>query len=400
MATIVKGHGGRLDDQRTFVPKGTTVKFYTGFDVDLSTTVALVAIATGSSTPPQETIVGTGTTDDVANYGVYTQDDGFIAKWLAMGGESGMPIKWVGTDIPDGTRLCENPNICNGLGEHTCLGVLGRVQDKEIIILACRGYAGPNPTAAPAPDRRYGTDEDDPLQDIAADTGAFVAKILQEVRNDPDAAERRVDDIPQGSIALLDNYPDFYNWQKARHLKDYAVAGDFTQMIGHLTANSADLAGIMKWLDDVPSYGATVDHALLDDAQRLVMETQRMPDAVRAALQMRPLINAALVAGDWQPDDAALERITTKNGENVKAAGDGSSISVWSGGLLTLIGDGHLGEAQVYVRRQGDQESGQVKITKGGAFSKGALAVSGISAKRSLVEQALEAISDKKVSFS
>jgi hypothetical protein len=52
------------------------------------------------------------------------------------------------------------------------------------------------------------------------------------------------------------------------------------------------------------------------------------------------------------------------------------------------------------VRRQGDQESGQVKITKGGAFSKGALAVSGISAKRSLVEQALEAISDKKVSFS
>jgi hypothetical protein len=399
MPTIVKGHGGRIDDQWTFVPKGTTVKFYTGFDVDLSTSVALVAIAAGASAPAQETIVGTGTTDDVANYGLYTQDDGFIAKWLAMGGENGIPITWIGTDIPDGTRLCDNPDTCNGLGEHTCNGVLGRVHDTEIIILACRGYAGSNPTAAPAPDRRYGTDEDDPLQDITKDLDAYVIKLLDDVVKDPDAAEKQVDDLPQGTIALLDNYPRFYNWQKARYLKDMAVAGDFTQLIGHLTANSQDLDGIMKWLDDIPSYGSTVDQALLDDAQRLVMETQNAPGPVKAALRKRPLVNAALVAGDWQPDDAALDRITAKNGENLKAAADGSAIAVSTGGLLTLVGDGHSGEAQVYVRRQGDLESGRVTITKGGAFSKGGLSVSGISAKRGLVEQALNAVSDKKVAF-
>jgi hypothetical protein len=67
MTVIVQGHGSRMDDQTTFVPVGTTLRFYAGFDVDLSLNVALIAIANGAQAPAQDPIIGAGKKTDVAN---------------------------------------------------------------------------------------------------------------------------------------------------------------------------------------------------------------------------------------------------------------------------------------------------------------------------------------------
>ena len=397
MATIVKGHGELpSDDQDTFVPLGTTVKFYSDFDVNLGTTVALVAIANGAKETPKETISGTGTIGDVANYKLYEQDDGFIAKWLAMGGESGIPIEWVGGAgrIPDGTRLCEKPGECTGT--HTCNGVLGLVKDTEIIILACRGFESDDDQKS---EFTYCADSDSVLHGIDADVDEFVDKILALAKTNPDEAERQVDDLPQGSIALMVNRIDYDTWQKARYVKDLAQRNDFEQIIGHLTANSSRLDDIMDWLDDVPSYGTALDQAALGHGQAWVMALNKAPDEVKTALRRRDYLDAVEDGGDWQPDDTALDEITKTNQANVKGSGDGEMLDIRAGGLLVLVGDGHEDNHMVYVLRQGDLEQGAVTVTKGGVFSKGKLDVKGIGAKQALVRTALEAISDKTITF-
>ena len=103
---------------------------------------------------------------------------------------------------------------------------------------------------------------------------------------------------------------------------------------------------------------------------------------------------------NWDPDDAALQRIVTLNTQKVKDTADGASVSISAGGVLVLIGEGHEADPVNYVRRQGDLSEGTVTVTKGGAFSKGGLKVNGIApAKQDLVKQSIEMFSDKKVTF-
>jgi hypothetical protein len=292
MTQIVKGHGSRLDDEETFVPAGTTLKFFSDFDVDLGTTVALTAIVNGAQAPAQETIVGTGQVGDVANYAVSTQDDGFYAKWLAMGGEEGIPIWWVGNDIPDGTRLCSAPDTCPGLGAHNCSGVLGLVQDSEIVILACRGYADDDGT-----ELQYGTDSENPLHDITDDVDQGVDRILELAKSDPAAAEAQADRWPQGTMALAQSRIDFTAWTVARHLKDYATSNDFDQLFGQLTSNADDLSDVFEWLDDIPSYGQAVDTAATSYPDTFVQWFQQASGGVQSALRGRAAIDQLVGAG-------------------------------------------------------------------------------------------------------
>jgi hypothetical protein len=378
MATIVKGHGARVNDVETFVPVGTTLKFYSDFDVNLSNTVALLALATGADRTPNETIVGTGKVGDVDNYELGQQDDFFIAQWTAISGKCSLPIKWVGKDLdlPDGIKLCNAPDTCTG-GVHSCTGVLGKVKDTDIIVVACRGYVPDDPDED-APDSgseyKYGKDKNDPLRKLDADTDEFVDQILELALKDPAAAEVEVDSLPQGSIAFMVSRMDFDSWQKARHLKDRAQAGDFEQMIGHLKANQEDLDRIMEWLDDIPSYGTAVDKAVIGKMATFADEYEKAPsDAVLEALGTRKaiVIAAKALKSDWQPDDKALTAVETKNAANVKNLPDKGSGDILAGGLLVLFGDGHDDDAVGYVQRQDDFEKGSFQVGKAGAFGAG-----------------------------
>jgi hypothetical protein len=66
---------------------------------------------------------------------------------------------------------------------------------------------------------------------------------------------------------------------------------------------------------------------------------------------------------------------------------------------MMLVGSGHDPRVVAYVERQADYESGVINVTKGGAFGKSALKVSGIAEHQALVEQMLNEFSDKKITF-
>ena len=336
MTVIVQGHGNRTDDQTTFVPVGTTLRFYSGFDVDLSQNVALIAIANGAQAPAQDPIIGGGKKTDVANYQFETMEDQFIARWLTISGETSIPIYFVGnSEIKNKDRLCNRPEACDGT--HTCDGVLGVLkEEKDIVILACRGYTGNKNRTI---EQSYGTDAKNPLQRLDLDVTDFVGKILALAKSDPAAVERQVDELPQEHIAMLINRKDFQAWQKARYLKDFAQAGDVKQMIGHLKANEKDLdttsgdrsITIMKWLEDIPSYGAAVDQSVTTNLRAVLRELNGISDSERnvdSALKSRASIATAITAmrdadfeasKNWKPDDSLLAETTKRNAANVKA---------------------------------------------------------------------------------
>ncbi len=103
---------------------------------------------------------------------------------------------------------------------------------------------------------------------------------------------------------------------------------------------------------------------------------------------------------DWAPEGSALETVTTKNGENVKAVSDKGTISLAVGGALCIIGGGHPRRPGDYLKRQDDLEEGQLWVNKGGTFTKGSIQVEGISSKKQkVVKEAIAAFSKKKVTF-
>jgi hypothetical protein len=413
MTVIVQGHGNRMDDQTTFVPVGTTLRFYSGFDVDLSQNVALIAIANGAQAPAQDPIIGAGKKTDVANYQFETMEDQFIGRWLAIGGESRIPIYFVGnSEIKNKDRLCNRPEVCDGT--HTCDGVLGVLkEEKDIVILACRGYVGNKNRPI---EQTYGTDADNPLQRLDLDVAAFVDKILALAKSDPTAAEQGVDELSQEHMAMLINRKDFQAWQRARHLKNFAQAGDFKQMIGHLKANEKDLDAtsgdrsttIMKWLEDIPSYGAAVDQAVTTNLRAVLRELTSISDQERnvdSALKLRANIATAITAmreadfeasKNWKPDDSLLAETTERNAANVKAMSADDKETIVAGRGLVLIGRGH--DDRLYSYLSGRSDDGNVQV-KGTAFK--ILEVEGLhdGEFHELIQSAVAAFSRMKVTF-
>jgi hypothetical protein len=118
-----------------------------------------------------------------------------------------------------------------------------------------------------------------------------------------------------------------------------------------------------------------------------------------AVLDTAQTLGPGVSVTDWKPGADDLRGIREKNAQNVKRCDDGGTVSVVAGGTVVLIGEGHAALEADYLRRQTDIEEGQITVKKGGAFSKGGLEVTGISAKQTLVKSEIGEFSDKKVTF-
>ncbi|NBH06047.1 hypothetical protein [Amycolatopsis sp. SID8362] len=200
MTIIVKGHGWAPDEDLTFVPIGQTVRTYTADTVALSSNIALFALLDGAGQP------GRKITGPIRNYQLGRQDDEFVAKWTALAGDSGVEILWVGTNLPDGIRMCghDNPHgatrlcdeagkhicldgttqehafprkvmepSCEGMRRHICSGVLGRLSPdwvEDIALVACLGEAPTIPVRGLLGSRRGNSHNDSGKPDLHVDT--------------------------------------------------------------------------------------------------------------------------------------------------------------------------------------------------------------------------------------
>lgn len=403
MVAIISGHGARLDDKKTFVPVGTTLRFYSAYDVDLNAVVSLAALADGARAGAQETIVGTGDPDDVTNYELGAEDDESFATWFAMtGGRSDVPIWWVGQEIKNDARLCNDRAGCLAAGEHLCDGALGLVKDTEIVVLACRGYIkdddGPEQS-------KYGTDQNNPLQKLDSDNDAMVDEILKMAAADLTRAEAWIGEFPQASVALFNTRGDFKEWNTARVAKDYAQANDVEQLIGHLRTTLED--GVLTGLNDFPSYGAAVDDFATEYGATFVGWLNSKGGATLIAeLKKRPAIDTAIKQVAAGVDPGQLRRTVDPaavRSRNVAALRDivaedaaSRSAQVMQGADLVLLGEGHDFNA---VRDLGSGgKSGTVTFTRN-TFSANEIAVSGEVDKSAVIATLRELIADPGVAY-
>lgn len=296
MTTIVKGHGADTDGEETFVPDGVTVRMYTAANVDLDSDIALLALLDKAGDPGNEI------TGDILNYTLYTQDDEFIAQWYALAGDSGVPIWWVGTDIPDETRLCNDPNrngddpeavTCRGLGVHNCTGVLGLLAGhSDIAIVACRGSDVTGTPEGGHTDTAY----DAGSQEVSDLVDEFVAKLGSGDEAQVAQAEADADALPQEKVAMLINFLDYADWQRARWLKEYAKANDYEQFFGQLTSNASQLDGMMEWVGKIGSYGTAVDATAAAYPETFAQWFNQASEPVQDVLRDRPAIASVLAA--------------------------------------------------------------------------------------------------------
>jgi hypothetical protein len=288
VTTIVIGHGDDPDGEETFVPAGVTVRFYSAENVVLDDAVALFALLDKAGDP------GLPITGDapIKNYRVYTTDDQFIAQWLAIGGQAGGDIKWVGTDIANQTRLCDDPDrntstqlTCRAVGEHNCKGVLGLLKgETDIAILACRVSAVAGAVAGGATATSYDAQAFDQYpEDVLARLRSADAGQVAEI-------EKEVDGLPQEKIAVMIVTDWYADWQRARWLKEYALQNDLAQFFGQLTSNQNKLDGLMVWLDTIPSYGQAVDSVATAYPQIFYQWFDQAIPAVQDALKGRNAI--------------------------------------------------------------------------------------------------------------
>jgi hypothetical protein len=262
---------------------------YSAENVNLKTRIALLALLDEAGDP------GTPITGTIKNYLLVKQDDQFIAQWYALGGTNDTPIWWVGTDIPDGTRLCDDPNrnstdteaiTCRSKGVHDCTGALGLVHDTDIALVACRGSWVDG--AVPGGDTATSYDADS--EDSYNNADALLNRLESGDEAEVTLVEGEVDALPQEKIALLITVSDFANWQRARWLKEYAKQNDLEQFFGQLESNKATLDAVMTWLTTIPSYGAAVDGVATSYAGVFAQWLERASQEVQAALLARPAI--------------------------------------------------------------------------------------------------------------
>jgi hypothetical protein len=191
--------------------------------------------------------------------------------------------------------------------------------------------------------------------------------------------------LPEGfsdfAAPELTNAPDLYYRYVVDGVPDDAWSHDCTGIFGKAVLGGNDIvwlscSGFVANQDDLDALGLS----------------EGLPSTVTAATHGP--------GADWNPADKDLDRIATLNAKKVKDTPDGESTGIRVGGVLVLIGSDHEANEENYVKRQGNFTEGELTVKKGGAFSKGSVTITGIgSGAQSVVKDAIESFSDKKVAF-
>lgn len=402
MPTMVWGHGTRdRGEEKTFVPDGATVKWYSDLDQNLFTSNGFMAVSAGQfGTPNDQQGPGRGTEVTVYNYGVFADLE--KRDYVAMLNRDNLPLMFIGAEIPEG-HLCNDLEGCKTAGQHNCDGVLGRAKDSEIVILVCRGLPGTNTATA-----KYGKD-DNPLSDINEDMTKFVNDWYPKIFSDPATAEREFDDFSDPiKIMVRGAYGGIGAWQAVRWAADAGRNGKVADLFPQLREVTNDQAAV-EFLKIGYYADGVVAGAKADPIEFFTSMRQYSGVAIDAIAALPGLAAAkksyedgmkAFADSTWSPDNTALDQMNITNGANVKGVGDGDSLAIMVGGTMALIGPGHDLKAVNYVERQGDFERGTISVTKGGPFSKGGIKVAGLSAgKQGLVEMVVKEFSAKPVTF-
>ena len=200
MTTFIAGHGELAADRpKTIVPEGGSITFYTDVDFDGLLANLMEALRRGDAGSGYKVLGG----EPVENYSLGPLTDNQRVRYATVA-QSGLTIAYVGDQLPGDLHLCEGDEVMCGGGRHICGGVFGRINDPEIIYLACRGVEG----APPNPQRAYGATGSTDLIDAQDALAKELMALSEEERGKRLCAmEDARDADQQETVAFLMNKP-------------------------------------------------------------------------------------------------------------------------------------------------------------------------------------------------
>jgi hypothetical protein len=154
------------------------------------------------------------------------------------------------------------------------------------------------------------------------------------------------------------------------------------------------------WIESLPTTDKKREMIMDDTDLAAAYATGRQMTAERGRQESAQGEWEEQAAGTWVPSSADLNTVAETNQSTVKAAGDGDELDFEVAGFVMLIGAGHDPSWYQWARAESDYCTGKVTVSKGGVFSKGSFEVTGCPmTKQGVVQSALEAFSDKEVTF-
>ncbi|HEX9260406.1 MAG TPA: hypothetical protein VF855_12775 [Acidimicrobiales bacterium] len=416
MTMVVMGHGARDPGRgNTFVPAGTSLKFYSNFDENMFFTNGLAALSDGGFGNPNETVED----DDVANYILEAVEDWQMQRYLTVD-RSGADLYFVGERLPANSALCTTPAQCRTAGVHSCAGVLGvaaRAGETEVVFLACRGaLGGPGQGTQGMGEGGTDTTYKDELDE-------WVTNFVGLTQSDPDAAARQWDGLPQGTQAILMEYTRVQEWSYRREAKRL-LAEEGPETLARFVDSQGRVderlkTELMGDADIAEAYWVGYGRRIVSEQgdQEFLEWYNLLDEGWQGTVLADPTLKASLdrmgAAGapseptprelDWADVDwSYVQRV---NQSNLKVLEEDESLPFWQSNGGLLLGQGFplsyykLFEELNGKQPDGSQPDGQVlMVSKGGVMSRGSIRVTG-SYDSSSFEASIAEFSKKECEF-
>lgn len=430
MPTLLMGHGNILTDQDVILPDNWTMTFLidearvmpfsNGVGVVMNIeTLKNEGFAVSSQHNGGETI---------KNHvlGVLTSNQ---RSWYAQVDPEDGSCKYAGESFADNLRLCEDPGVDGQCAKnpghvHTCGGILSATfNSTDLVWVSCRYDPEKRKMH---PQMTLGSEVEGTAE--KTDFVAFANQVEQKLKDDPGGFADYFDELTPEQVAQVMYKQPVRKWsfqREARRFMDggaseetfYAFVQGQDETDRGLILENKELRAAFERGKKVRTYRDYLDK---NGPQNFKLYVNRLEPDNQKLLEAYPDLQSAL---EVKADAASPEAQNAKFGITVdeidwgtvkavsqaaiKDTQDGAKVSFWqlpSGEVL-------VGESQPDTYRKlvelvrdggvsptGKKPNGSITVTKGRAFSKGKLAVSGAS-NQDKMTKFLNDISDKPVSY-
>lgn len=435
MPTLLMGHGGVMTDQAITLPDGWTMSF-------LIDEARIMPFSNGVGVVMNiDTLQNEGFAlasqhrggEQIHNHVLHVLTSNQRSWYAQVDPEDGS-CRYAGEHFPDGARLCEDPGpdgecANNPGGTHTCGGILSMTwPDPNLVWVSCRQDLDPNVRSKPQ--FTFGSEANDPTNVEKTEFVDFATDAEKRLRENPDGFATYFDSLTDEQVAQLLYKLPIRQWtfQRQAHafLNDGATDEQFYAFIEGQDDTDRGLYMRDRDLRAAWERGKVVRTArdYLDSAgaTNFVLYVNEMDPTERALVESYPDLAALLDVGDDDPlsaesqsakygmtvDEIDWSMVQAVNEKAIKDTPNNGDVAFWQlpAGEI-LIGKDQQPETYrkliELVRDQGavptgDKPNGTIKVTKGGAFSKGGLAVTGAT-NQDRMRALIKEFSDKTVTF-
>jgi hypothetical protein len=251
MTIYIAGHGELAADRpMTIVPEGGSITFYTDVDFDGDMSNMMETLRRGDAGSGFKVEGG----KPVENYSLGPLTDNQRVRYATVA-KGGVTVMYVGDQLPGAVHLCEGDEVMCGGGRHICGGVFGRVDDREIVYLACRGVEG----AAPNPQQEYGATGDTQFADSLDALYDQFIKLSEEERGKKlcEMEDARNPDMQEG-LAFLMNYPELRKSAYKERTRQSLATMDPPAFVAMFNGQPATEQG---WMREIPAVVETLKKA-------------------------------------------------------------------------------------------------------------------------------------------